>query len=162
MNTQQYKFKPGVNLKLKMFEVNARILHQQLILKVSEANWMSTMLCCWDYKTWPYYKFMTMLYFRMKIRTEWKQNIKDYYVTVCHNMYNWFDPYLGQSTKHSSHWLEVQPLGAVHYNDIHAECLSQILGCLGLPSACWSLGAAPTMKMEGSGKGHVTPVLIIF
>ena len=66
--------------------------------------------------------------------------------------------YLGQTTEHSSHRLEVQPLGAVHYDNIHAQCLPQVLGGLRLPRACRPLGAASSMKMKGSSKSHVATV----
>ena len=67
-------------------------------------------------------------------------------------------PHLGQTGEHASHGLVVQTIGAVDDDHIHAQSLAQVLGGLRLPGSCGSLRAAATVKVKGSGEGHVAAV----
>ena len=66
--------------------------------------------------------------------------------------------YLSQTRKHTPHGLVVKTIRAVDDNDIHAKRLAKILRGFGFPSSSGSLRAAATVKVKGSGEGHVAAV----
>ena len=64
---------------------------------------------------------------------------------------------LGETGEHAAHRLVVEALRAVDHDDVVGERLAQIFDRLRLTRTCRTLRAAPTVKVEGRGQGHVTP-----
>ena len=65
--------------------------------------------------------------------------------------------YLCQARVHAAHGLEVQALGAVDHDDVHAQRFAQVLHRLRLTRASRTLGGSAAVQVKSRGQGHKTP-----